>query len=197
MRDTAILPYIVYPAEREVRMSVKYCGPTARGLRKIDVQNFAEKMAESVGFAPGDSLEELIENTGGRLAFGSSGTGDHESGSIIAKELDDYTIYLSQNTSRLRDRFTIAHELGHLTLHLPKIKESDPEAVMRATRWVDDSDEGKKRAEWEANWFAAAFLMPRDAFIKAFHEGGMPRIQSEFDVSSAAAETRAKSLGLS
>lgn len=177
-------------------MSVTYCEPTARGFRKVDVQNFAEKMAKSVEFSPGGSLEELIAKTGGQLAFGSSGAGDHESGSIIARNLDDYTIYLSQNTSRLRDRFTIAHELGHLTLHLPKIKESDPDAVMRATRWIDESDDGKKRAEWEANWFAAAFLMPREAFTEVFNEGGIPLIQSEFDVSPAAAETRAKSLGL-
>lgn len=196
MKVTLILPYIVFPTEREVRMSVTYCEPTARGFRKADVQNFAEKMATSVEFAPGGSLEELVAKTGGQLAFGSSGTGDHESGSIIARSLDDYTIYLAQNTSRLRDRFTIAHELGHLTLHLPKIKESDPEAVMRATRWVDENDEGKKRAEWEANWFAAAFLMPREAFTEVFNDGGIALIQSEFDVSSAAAETRAKSLGL-
>lgn len=177
-------------------MSIKYCEPTARGLRKNDVQNFAEKMASSVEFTPGGSLEELVAKTGGQLSFGSSGASDHESGSIVAKSLDDYTIYLSQNTSRLRDRFTIAHELGHLTLHLPKIKEIDPDAVMRATRWVDETDEGKKRAEWEANWFAAAFLMPREAFIAAYKEGGIARVQSEFDVSFSAAETRAKSLGL-
>jgi len=177
-------------------MLIKYCEPTARCFRKNDVQNFAEKMAASVEFFPGGSLEELVAKTGGQLAFGSSGTGDNESGSIIARSLDDYIIYLSQNTSRLRDRFTIAHELGHLTLHLPKIKENDPDAVMRATRWVDESDDGKKRAEREANWFAAAFLMPREAFTEAFNNGGIAHIQSEFDVSSAAAETRARSLGL-
>jgi Zn-dependent peptidase ImmA (M78 family) len=33
-----------------------------------------------------------------------------------------------------------------------------------ATRWVDETNENLKRAEWEANWFAAAFLMPSGAF---------------------------------
>lgn len=177
-------------------MSIKYCAPTGTGRRKYIVEHFAEQIADSLDFVPGGSLEELVANTGGQLMFGSSGAGDHESGSIIARELDDYTIYLSQNTSRQRDRFTIAHELGHLALHLPKIKELDADAVMRATRWVDEDDEGQKRAEWEANWFAAAFLMPSKAVAKAYEEGGVPRIQSEFDVSLAAAETRAKSLGL-
>jgi Zn-dependent peptidase ImmA (M78 family) len=177
-------------------MSTKYCAPTGTGAPKQSVEKFAEDIAKSLGFAPGGSLEELVAETGGHLVFGSSGAGDFESGSIIAKELDNYTIYLSRNTSRQRDRFTIAHELGHLALHLPKIKADDPDAVMRATRWVDETDEAQKRAEWEANWFAAAFLMPREAFVEAYENGGLLEAQVEFDVSPAAAQTRAKSLGL-
>ncbi|PZP45312.1 MAG: ImmA/IrrE family metallo-endopeptidase [Agrobacterium fabrum] len=177
-------------------MSTRYCAPIASGLPKHLVESFAEDVAKHVEFSPGDSLEELVSLTGGQLVFGSSGSGDYESGSIIAKDLNDYTIYLSRNTSRQRDRFTIAHELGHLLLHLPKVKEADPNAIMRATRWVDETDEGQKRAEWEANWFAAAFLMPQDTFTHTFRQGGVSAAQHEFDVSPSAVQTRAKSLGL-
>lgn len=177
-------------------MSTKYYAPTGTGAPKYVVESFAEEIAKHFRFAPGGSLEELIAETGGNLVFGSSGAGDYESGSIVAKDLDNYTIYLSRNTSRQRDRFTIAHELGHLTLHLPQIKKNDPDAIMRATRWVDESDNEQKRAEWEANWFAAALLMPKDAFRELFEKGGLECTQFEFDVSAPAAQTRAKSLGL-
>ncbi|QCI96526.1 ImmA/IrrE family metallo-endopeptidase [Agrobacterium larrymoorei] len=177
-------------------MSTKYIAPEAVGATKNQVEIFAEDVAKHIGFFPGDSLEELVSKTGGQLLFGSSGTGDYESGSIIARDMSDYTIYLSRNTSRQRDRFTIAHELGHLLLHLPKIKQQDADAIMRATRWVDENSEAQKRAEWEANWFAAAFLMPKEPFIRSFNNGGAVTAQHEFDVSAAAVQTRAKSLGL-
>jgi Zn-dependent peptidase ImmA (M78 family) len=49
------------------------------------------------------------------------------------------------------------------------------------------------RCEWEANWFASAFLMPADEFKAAYAHG----IASEtFGVTAAAVEVRAKTLGL-
>ena len=178
-------------------MLKNFVQPTGAGIPKRAVESFAEELAKSLNFEPGGSIEELVASTGGTLVFGSSGAGDYDSGSIIARELDDYTIYVSRNTSRQRDRFTIAHELGHLALHLPSIKANDSRAIMRATRSVDESDEGQKRAEWEANWFAAAFLMPREKFSAIYERGGLYAVQQIFDVSPAAAATRAKSLGFS
>ncbi len=95
-----------------------------------------------------------------------------------------------------RDRFTIAHELGHLFLHYPQFKASNPSIPMKATRWVDASDPEQQRAEWEANWFAAAFLMPGGAF-SACWRGVVRDAASRFAVSTQAAEIRAKDLGLS
>lgn len=71
---------------------------------------------------------------------------------------------MSGLTSSERDRFTIAHELGHYFLHFPLVRKKFPGASMVATRWVDETDTDQRRAEWEANWFAAAFLMPNDLF---------------------------------
>lgn len=177
-------------------MKPVYQHPIGTNLPKHVIEHFAEDVAKQVGLQPGGSLEELVSNTGGKLTYGSTGIEDQKSGSIIARALNDYTIYLSRNTSRQRDRFTIAHELGHLVLHFPKIQSAYPGAFMRATRWVDETDENQKRAEWEANWFAAALLMMKDEFTAAYKSGGLTAIQSKFDVSASAAEIRAKSLGL-
>lgn len=177
-------------------MSTLYQTPAGVGASKSVIEDFAERVADIYDFEPGQSLEELVAHRGGRIVVGSSGSEDHDSGSIIARDLNDYTIYLSPNTSRLRDRFTIAHELGHLLLHLPKIKKACPDAVMRATRWVDMMDSEQRRAELEANWFAAAFLMPADAFREAYRADGIEGAKEVFDVSRSAADTRARALGL-
>jgi Zn-dependent peptidase ImmA (M78 family) len=177
-------------------MSDIYITPVGVGAPKRVVEAFAERMASVLDYEIGGSLEEVVASHGGKIVFGSTGKEDHESGSIIARDMTDYTIYLSQNTSRVRDRFTIAHELGHLMLHLPKIKEAGEDAVMRATRWVDDSDDGQKRAELEANWFAAAFLMPATKFRQAYADHGVEYAKEVFDVSRAAIDTRARTLGL-
>lgn len=177
-------------------MADDYVPPRGTGAPKYAIEKFAENVAQALSFKPGASIEELVKSTGGKIVIGSTGSEDFQSGSIIARALDDYTIYLSRNTSRLRDRFTIAHEIGHLTLHFPKLKEENPNAIMRATRWVDEADQAQKRAEWEANWFAAAFLMPAEPFKSAFAKGGIDYAQLVFDVSPSAASTRAQVLNL-
>ena len=177
-------------------MSTIYEKPRGIGARKASVEDFAESVATQIEFSPGDSIEELVERVGGKLVVGSSGTRDHQSGSIVAQALDDFTIYVSRHTSLTRDRFTIAHELGHLLLHLGPIKKANSDAVMRATRWVDEDDPTQKRAEWEANWFAASFLMPSELFREIFGQGNTDATAKKFGVSVSAASIRAKSLGL-
>ena len=109
-----------------------------------------------------------------------------DSGSIEVVAERDFTIFVSNFTSRERDRFTIAHELGHYVLHskLGKV----PIRVPRS---------GSNRLEWEANWFAAAFLMPAATFRKEWEKN--PRVVAmagRFDVSIKAAEVRKEALGL-
>ncbi|WP_334178826.1 ImmA/IrrE family metallo-endopeptidase [Pseudoxanthomonas sp.] len=53
-----------------------------------------------------------------------------------------------------RDRFTLAHELGHLLLHANQ-------AYQRNMRLAENIPPYKS-AEWQANTFAGALLMPHD-----------------------------------
>lgn len=60
-------------------------------------------------------------------------------------------------------RFTAAHEIGHWLLH--------PHEVMHRDRPIlGSTTEPRDRVESEADYFAACFLMPRKAVIKAFEE---------------------------
>ena len=179
-------------------MSGEFFSPRGLGASKASIENFAEQVANQVNFNSGDSIEDLVARAGGKLVVGSSGSGDKESGSVVASEVNDFVIYVSRHTSLKRDRFTIAHELGHLLLHLDPIKKENPDAGMRATRWLDGDDPEQKRAEREANWFAAGFLMPAASFRKAFKkETSLERVAEKFGVSISAAKIRAKTLGLS
>jgi Zn-dependent peptidase ImmA (M78 family) len=175
---------------------MNHVAPKGINAPKASVERFAEEAAKKLGFSSGDSIEEFVKLAGGNLVVGSSGHGDDESGSVIAHDLNNWTIYVSRHTSVKRDKFTIAHEIGHLLLHLGPIKDKDPEAIMRATRWVDQNDVEQKRAEWEANWFAAGFLMPREEFMSIYSKGGVSYASMYFGVSSKAAEIRAESLGI-
>lgn len=103
-----------------------------------------------------------------------------------------------------RQRFTIAHEIGHLLLH-----EGRPLIVdrhVRVDRRDSSSSTGTKREEVEANAFAAELLMPEEMVRRHAEElvrddGSLPadrlvnRLAREFDVSGQAMEIRLGALG--
>jgi Zn-dependent peptidase ImmA (M78 family) len=136
-----------------------------------------------------------VRKLNGDLKYGWNSFDEIDGGSIQADSLNNFTIFVSELTSSKRDRFTIAHELGHLVLHLQMIKKEKPDAGMRATRHVDSSNENLQRAEWEANWFAAQLLMPRREFKRCVDTFGVDHAAKVFNVSAKAAEIRAQSLG--
>lgn len=170
--------------------------PKPSYISKNDVEEITENLVKELGLEIGSGLEALVRDMGGRVSYRSSEADEIDGGSIVAEGLDDFDIYLSQYTSPARDRFTIAHELGHLFLHLPMVKKIDPHGTMRATRWIDNSDKEQQRAEWEANWFAAALLMPRKAFTASLKQGGIDYAAMKFNVSRQAATVRKTSLQL-
>ncbi len=88
-----------------------------------------------------------------------------------------------------RQRFTIAHEIGHRIRHAANKDEFIDKAFFRngESNWM----------ETEANAFAAELLMPKAAFIAAV-ESGLTKVEDiaqRFQVSSMAVRIRAKSLG--
>ncbi len=64
----------------------------------------------------------------------------------------------SSTFPEIRQRFTVAHELGHLVLHSGSAQPSTPADAARLER--------------EANRFAAAFLVPGDAALEDLHAAG-------------------------
>lgn len=101
--------------------------------------------------------------------------------SIHTKELNDAVsaaldlrdnnrplILVNKFHSNLRQRFSIAHELGHFYLkHNPGSVHIDSKILFRRK----DSDDDDRKKEREANQFAAELLMPTDWLMQEFQDG--------------------------
>lgn len=167
---------------------------------KAAIQMAAENYAERIGFKPGDSIIDLVEKLGGEVLVRDFMQPGAES--IHVRAQNDFDIYVPHDTSPTRDRFTIGHELGHLLLHYPlllKMHPGEKKVEMHAKRYLpDDADQDERRAEWEANWFSAALIMPSKSFVAAWerYAGDVESVAREFLVSTLAAENRAKSLAI-
>jgi predicted transcriptional regulator len=187
-------------AMSQVNAHIEYSFPIPTRASKSAVSQFAEQLATTLQFKPGDVIKGLIARLGGRIEYRNPeiGADGRLPESIIVYGQDEFVIFVPNITSVERDQFTIAHELGHYYLHYPLAYAAHPDKPMRATRWVDENDQDQRRAEWEANWFAAAFLMPENKFRNEFLRcGSSPTVVAAvFGVTGKAAEVRAKSLGL-
>ncbi len=120
---------------------------------------------------------------------------DDFSGILIRKD-GKALIGVNSNESHVRQRFTVAHELGHFILHPQKEAFVDyrdnQKDIMRTPR------------EKQANAFAAALLMPRTRLIKdvktkfktGIYEEDLAELADEYEVSIEAMKYRLLNLNL-
>lgn len=172
-------------------MTTSYAQAEASNLSKAQVYAIAEAFSKQLDYRPGGNLVDAIARIGGRVSVEDTLLEDPtRSGSLLVDAPDDFKIILPAHTPPNRDRFTLAHELGHYVLHYLWTDRRN-ERLMALRR-------GSDRIEWEANWFAAAFLMPEADFCDQFKtlDGNLTSLAQYFCVSEQAAQIRAKGLGL-
>ena len=101
---------------------------------------------------------------------------------------DGRAIVLNGADGSRRQRFTIAHEIGHFVLHPARCRPERGGTVNEAGRME----------EREADAFAAELLMPEHLVRDAAREQGLDvtRLADRFEVSRKAMQTRLRSLGL-
>lgn len=118
-------------------------------------------------------------------------------GSIQKSGKDSFCIKVSPFVNKQRRNFTIAHELGHLFLHMgfrtnSEVWKHQEECIYRRF--------GSSEQEYQANEFAAAFLMPKDEYISYVDEIAedniidMEAVARRFNVSLSAAVNRGRFL---
>lgn len=153
--------------------------PQPCGWSRAEVQRFASEAAKRLGYKAGDDIEKIVERLGGRVST-SDWASAANTGSITVRGPRDFHIALSPLSGERRSRFTIAHELAHYILHAQAGKKR-----------LSVRRDGSGRVEWEANWFAAGFLMPEEEFRARLAEGwGDAELAEYFGVSGGAVQIR-------
>jgi hypothetical protein len=155
-------------------------------LRKIATKRMGVKNPRAR-----DLLDWIVDRLGGEVKVASSPSGvEGDSGSLVIRGKRDFTIWLSPYTGRLRDNFTIAHELAHYFLHFDSEEMKSGDAPVVFNRYGSDT------FEWQANRFAASLLMPKMEFLEVYkkHGGNIYAVAGHFGVSEVAAEVRARYL---
>lgn len=148
---------------------VKYLSP-------VEIEERAERILASVGYTGGRvPLKKIVEVE--REKSGLEFSVERYSGDSANPTLGEIsfsplkiTLYGEGEDESMRQRFTLAHELGHYFLDHGKY-------LVREFRNADDDLDVQvsvpplrevQRLEWQANYFAACLLLPRSIFASSF-----------------------------
>lgn len=123
---------------------------------------------------------------------------------VLVFENDQGVIGYNSLHAPVRQRFTLAHEIGHFVLH---IKGKEPRLFIDksvAFHRNDDSSTGSDNEEIEANVFAASLLMPESLVRREIEqrrldlddEDDIDALAKSFNVSPAAMTYRLVNIGL-
>lgn len=146
---------------------------------------------------PVSDIDSVVSRMGGRV-IENPDIYDFSDGQIRKISNSEFEIIVSPFQSLERRNFAIAHELGHLFLHMDFMTDSDK--LRKQSKEVYYRN-GSSELEYQANEFAAAFLMPRKDYKNKLDEhikGNMAnteKIARYFFVSIDAAVNRGIELG--
>lgn len=119
---------------------------------------------------------------------------------FVMKKDSDMVIFTNTCSRLAREIFTLAHEIGHVVLHMENSLSFIDNAITISGRSTEEKEQ-------EANYFAACLLMPADEVdkfldleIADFKNNGLSamdiaRIMSEFNVSFETVLNRLENLG--
>lgn len=122
---------------------------------------------------------------------------DNQSGYIKKEVNGSFTVGLNREDGELRQRFTLAHELGHYYLH-SDLLEPGGAHFDRLYSGHNDSGLLTERDEAQANQFAAELLMPKSQVRRTWNNDRpeLWQMAKQFGVSKAAMAWRLFNLKL-
>lgn len=137
-----------------------------------------------------------VEEIAGKLSIKIGREPSNDFSGLLIRKDGNSLIGVNSTESHVRQRFTIAHELGHFFLHPQKDTFVDyrdnQKDVMRTPR------------ERQANMFAAALLMPRTSIFKdvknlskeGIHDAEILKLAEKYEVSEEAMKYRLMNLNV-
>lgn len=151
--------------------------------------------------APPVDVEQLAEAVGADVAL--EHLESSVSGMLVRPPSGLPVIVVNNRHAPVRQRFTIAHELGHLVLHRGRQVIVDHLTRARVNMRDETSSLATSREEITANQFAASLLMPTewvheavDAALDLPPSRLVNQLAATFEVSEQAMEFRLINLGL-
>jgi Zn-dependent peptidase ImmA (M78 family) len=154
-------------------------------------------------------VEEISEGLGMHVVYEDL---PYDTSSVLIRQADGRRVIgVNARHAPTRQRFSLAHELGHALLHVTEDAPQDDEAFVSRPLQILFRDgvagQGTNRVEIEANTFAANLLMPKDLvtsrFLKRWQQDLARQVDDviddlaiEFDVSAQAMRYRLVNLAL-
>lgn len=169
--------------------------------RKKYIKDITKIISDFFSLSTPVDLNKLILNLNGTILYDTLELNGMDA-MIKKRGESSFEIHLSSFQSDMRKRFSIAHELGHLFLHMGYLIDIEKWNTMDEKISFQRSNRFTPK-ELEANEFAAILLMPESEFKKkSFEYLGMndvfdiKAIAECFEVSVEAASLRGKKLGI-
>lgn len=141
------------------------------------VQGLLEKYAVS---SPPVDVEGIARQCGAQIQYEQF---NKEIAGLLLRQPSMNIIAVEEKQSETRQRFTVAHELGHLLLHDAEELRVDKEFRMNIKPANSSTSDDVK--EIEANVFAALLLMPTSFILRDLAGEGMD-VESEKKVKALA-----------
>ena len=180
--------------------------------RQKQIEDVARNILIETGYynAP-VKVERVVNKLGISIEEYDFGSNDSDTSGVYVKNGSQIVIGINSSNGKLRQRFTIAHELGHHILG----HQRDGAFIDNTSKYFtilfrdNDSSTGEYMQEREANAFAAALLMPKELVERVFSDLYNPfsfppenfdifsELCRRFEVSSQAMTFRLANLGLS
>ena len=144
------------------------------------------------------NLDKLCDDLGIELSYVAMD--DDISDEIESRKNGRFAINVNKDHHPNRQRFTIAHELGHFIHHRSLIGDGiNDNKLYRSTNQGKYFNQNITLGhEKEANTFAASLLMPREVVIECRRKGmSIKEMADYFRVSQAAMSYRLQGFGIS
>lgn len=168
-------------------------------IRRKNINEFAESVFKVFELeTPIKDMSDVVNMLGGTVVYDSN-IDPLCDGYAEKNEGKHFSIHIDLQKSRERINFIIAHELGHLFLHMGFMTDWEKWKEVKGAYYRYGSNASEE--EYEANEFAGAFLMPGAEYRKVMLENcqngrvDTSKVANYFNVPIDVASMRGKLLG--
>lgn len=160
-------------------------------ITKATIEDIVETIRASMGWKKSTDIDLLA--LAKELGFEVKSTvfDDPNVSGMVTHNQNEKTIYLNHHQHPNRQRFTLAHEIGHIVLHHDMGDALFEQVDYRRNNYAYDPKEA------QANSFAASILMPKELALQAWSLlDDVDDFAQLFGVSKQAAAIRLNDLNL-